>query len=360
MRKILLFSLLLLFVFCSDGQKETRNVFIITWDGYRWQELFSGADSLLIRNKEYVAHIEDVSNEFWHDEYKDRRMKLTPFIWGEIEKIGQIYGNKTIGSAVTISNPHRFSYPGYSEILVGYVDERIDSNKKMNNPNKTVLEFINEQARFKGKVAAFGSWDVFPYIINKKRSGIPVNAGFENAVGNNLTEMEQSLNTIQGQLPKIWNTVRYDAFTHHYAMEYIKKNKPNLVYIAYGETDDFAHDGDYEAYLKSAKQTDAFVKDLWDFVQSDEQYKNNTVFMITTDHGRGTDPIDYWRHHGSKYDGTDQTWLIAFGAGIKAKGEVMNSAPIFANQIASTVATIFGLEYKGIEEHGKPINQIIE
>lgn len=359
LKRTLLFGLLFLFTQCSDDQK-TKNVFLITWDGYRWQELFSGADSLLIGNKKYVGNLEELKNEFWHDDTKMRRKKLTPFIWSEIEKMGQIYGNRTIGSAVSISNPHRFSYPGYSEILVGYVDERIDSNKKMNNPNKTVLEIINEQPQFNGRVAAFGSWDVFPYIINEERSGIPVNAGFENAVGEGLTEMERSLNTIQSQLPKIWNTVRYDAFTHHYAKEYIKKNKPNVVYIAYGETDDFAHDGDYEAYLKSAKQTDAFVKDLWEFVQSDEQYKDNTVFIITTDHGRGTDPIDNWRNHGSKYEGTDQTWMIAWGAGIKAKGEVSNSVPIVANQIASTIATILGINYESINEVGKPIDQILK
>ena len=230
----------------------------------------------------------------------------------------------------------------------------------MNNPNKTVLEIINEQPQFNGRVAAFGSWDVFPYIINEERSGIPVNAGFENAVGEGLTEMERSLNAIQSRLTKIWNTVRYDAFTHHYAKEYIKKNKPNVVYIAYGETDDFAHDGDYEAYLKSAKQTDAFVKDLWEFVQSEKQYKDNTVFIITTDHGRGTDPIDNWRNHGSKYEGTDQTWMIAWGAGIKAKGEVSNSVPIVANQIASTIATILGINYESINEVGKPIDQILK
>ena len=172
--------------------------------------------------------------------------------------------------------------------------------------------------------------------------------------------MEQSLNIIQGQLPRIWPTVRYDALTHHYAKEYIKRNKPRLVYIAYGETDDFAHDGDYEAYLKSAKQTDAFVKDLWEYVQSNDYYRDNTTFLITSDHGRGTDPIETWKSHGSKYANTDQTWMIAFGAGIKAKGEVSNSIPIYANQVASTVAQILGINYESSMEVGTAIQQILQ
>ncbi len=69
-------------------------------------------------------------------------------------------------------------------------DERINSNDKMNNPNVTILEKLNKSAAYEGKVAAFGSWDVFPYIINEHRSGVPVNSGFEKAEGDNLTETE--------------------------------------------------------------------------------------------------------------------------------------------------------------------------
>src|SRR5690606_12832092 len=141
-------------------------------------------------------------------------------------------------------------------------------NDKIPNPNKTILEIINEQPHFKGKVAAFGSWDVFPYIINEERSGIPVNAGFETAKGNQLTDKELFLNELQKQVPSPWGSVRLDAFTHHYALEYLKKNHPEVVYISYGETDDFAHDGNYQAYLRSAHTTDAMIKELWEYTQN--------------------------------------------------------------------------------------------
>ena len=85
------------------------------------------------------------------------------------------------------------------------------------------MEIINEQPQYKGKVAAFGSWDVFPFIINEERSGIPVNAGFEAAKGMNLTEKEKFLNKLQDQTPSPWSTVRLDVFTHNFALEYMKK-----------------------------------------------------------------------------------------------------------------------------------------
>ncbi len=61
-----------------------------------------------------------------------------------------------------VTNPHWFSYPGYSEILTGFVEPSITSNDKVPNPNVTVLEWLHRQPAFKEKVAAFGSWDVFP------------------------------------------------------------------------------------------------------------------------------------------------------------------------------------------------------
>ena len=37
---------------------------------------------------------------------------------------------------------------------------------------------LNQTIDYKNKIAAFASWDVFPFIINDKRSGVPVNAGY--------------------------------------------------------------------------------------------------------------------------------------------------------------------------------------
>ena len=36
---------------------------------------------------------------------------------------------------------------------------------------------------------------------------------------------------------------------------------------------------------------------------------------ITTDHGRGTEPIDTWRGHGKEIIGSDQVWAMDREAG---------------------------------------------
>ena len=339
------------------SQNQDTKVVLITLDGFRWQELFTGADSLLVANKEYVNDTTDLKERFWKESPKQRRETLLPFIWNEAAKMGQIHGNRNLGSKVDLTNKMWFSYPGYNEILTGKADDsRINSNDKMPNPNTTILELVNTDPKYRGKVAAFGSWDVFPYIINEERSGVLVNAGFELASGKGLTEREMFLNQLQPKVPSPWGTVRLDAFTHYYALEHMKKEHPSLVYIAYGETDDFAHDGDYEAYLKSAHTTDAMIKELWDFTQNDAYYKDNTMFIITTDHGRGTEPLETWKGHGDRVKNAGGVWIVLFGNGIASKGEIALKEQLYSNQIAATVLKIMCLSIPEEKDLGESMD----
>ncbi len=345
--RILLF---VVFLLCGITQKfnaqteDSSKIILITVDGFRWQELFKGADKDLISNNLYVQNPDQLKDNFWDETVFERRKKLMPFVWNSVNEIGQIHGNRLFGSKMNLTNEYWFSYPGYNEILTGEADKKIQSNNKINNPNKTILELANNHPDYKGKVGAFGSWDVFPFIINEERSGVKVNAGFKMAEGVDLTSKEKFLNGLQTKIPKPWYSVRHDAFTHYYALEYMRRVHPNLIYIAYGETDDFAHDDNYEAYLKSAHTTDSFIKEIWEFVESDPFYKGNTTLIITTDHGRGTKPIDKWTAHGKDIIGADQVWVIAFGKGVRPTGEIKVQEQLYSNQIAASIAELLNIE----------------
>jgi len=359
MKKYLICVLLLcVTLYCNAQQRPlAENVFIITLDGFRWQELFSGADSSLMLNKNYVRDPLALKNEFWAESPEERRKILMPFFWSEIVSKGQLYGNRLKNNKVNCSNNMWFSYPGYNEILCGYADDaRIKSNNKIDNPNVTVLEYLNKQQALKGKVSAFGSWDVFPFIINETRSGVPVNAGFEKTSGPNLSEREVFLNELIGEVPSPWSSVRFDAITYHFALEHLKKNRPRVMFISFGETDDFAHDGKYDAYLKSARQTDHFIRGLWEWVQSQDAYRNKTAFIITTDHGRGTEPQENWRNHSRDIENADQIWFAFIGAGILPGGEIGKPMQLYQNQVAKTAALILGYDYK----NEKPVGPVID
>jgi hypothetical protein len=359
-KSILLTSLFSMFFLGAQAQQKMdtpkTKVVLITLDGFRWQELFTGADANLIENKDFVHDTAELKTKFWRNTPAERRTVLMPFLWNKVTQMGQLHGNRNEGSNVNLTNSMWFSYPGYNEILTGSPDDkRIASNDKFNNPNTTVLEKVNNIPQYKGKVAAFGSWDVFPYIINEERSGIPVNAGFESATGNTLSSNEIFLNELQTQIPSPFDGVRLDAFTSHYALEYMQKEHPELVFISYGETDDFAHQGNYNAYLTSANNTDALIKQLWNFTQNDPFYKDNTVFILSTDHGRGTQPIETWKHHGSKIAGADQAWFVVFGNNVEVLGEVTKPEQLYSTQIAPTVLQVLDSKLKDSEMKGNTI-----
>jgi hypothetical protein len=341
------------------AQKKTENVVLVTLDGYRWQELFQGAERRLI-SKDFVNDSAAVTKEFWRDDVFSRRSVLMPFFWSVIAKEGQLYGNRTLGSMVNVTNKQWFSYPGYSEILCGFSDDaRVNSNDKNLNENKNVLEFIAAQKGFRGKVAAYSSWDVFPYIINSRRNGIPVNAGIV-SVGSGANETERMLDELMFQVPNPLGEVRLDAFTFHYGLEYMKKNKPRVMYFAFDETDDFAHGGKYDLYLESAKYTDGFIKNLWDWCQSDPQYKGKTTMIITVDHGRGSIGKDEWKHHGIKMPNADQIWFAVIGPDTPAMGEIKGPVQLYQNQVAKTIAAFIGLDYKNNTPTGDVIQSMIK
>ncbi len=247
------------------AQHKTENVVIVTLDGMRWQEVFGGADSVLINNETYAHDTAGLKREFWKEDSLQRRQTLFPFLWSTIAQQGQLYGNRRFGNFMNTTNPYWFSYPGYNEIFTGYPDTAVNSNDKILNKNVNVLEFINGQKGYEGKVAAFSTWDVFPYILNAKRSGIYVNSDVDSLPFG--SPQFNIINQLQFLTAKPIG-VRPDVLTYMAAKEYLKEFKPKVLYIAFDETDDYAHGGEYNQYLKSAQAEDHMIKDLWTTLQS--------------------------------------------------------------------------------------------
>lgn len=338
-------SIAVLFTVMAHAQK-TENIVIITTDGYRWQELFGGMDQVIANNKEYNEKDSAyIFKNYWSEDVAARREKLMPFFWNTIAKSGQLYGNRNFGNKVNVTNPYWFSYPGYSEIMCGFADTAINSNGYKNNPNTTLLEFLNHQPKLNGKVAAFGAWEAFNRILNEERSGLPVVAAFDDCGGKDPNANEQLINRMRRDAHVQWRSECFDVFTHYAAMETLKNKKPTVLYIAYGETDEWAHGHAYRSYLDAAHQFDAYVKEIWDYLQSDPKYKNKTSLFITTDHGRGDILKNQWTSHGASIEGANQIWCAAMGPGIQPTGEMKNSSQLYQKEFAQTIANLLGYTF---------------
>lgn len=360
MRKFLLVCFSLGTIILKAQQAE--NLVIITTDGYRWQEVFGGMDAAIADNSAYNQKDSAyIFKNYGGADADSRRKALMPFFWNTIAQHGQIWGNRWKGSEVNVSNPYWFSYPGYSEIMCGYVDTAVNSNAYKANPNSNFLEFLNHQPGFNGRVAAFGAWDAFDRILNEERSGFPVVSAFDPCGGAHPNDHEKLINAMLQDAHKQWrNDECYDVFTHYEAMETLKHRKPRVLYIAYGETDEWAHGREYRSYLDAAHQVDAWIKEIWDYLQSDPQYRNKTTLLVTTDHGRGDTVKTKWTSHGQSVEDAYQIWFAAMGPGIKPKGEMMNSPLVYQKQFAQTLAGILGLQFTaehpvapGIKEVGQ-------
>jgi hypothetical protein len=305
------------------GSEATGNVILVVSDGLRWQEVFRGADSLLLFSEPRFkwgggGERAEARQRFWRATVAERRQALMPFVWGTMAREGDLVGNRDVGSSVRVTNGLNFSYPGYNEMLVGYPDARIDRNSYGPNPNVTVFEWLNRRAEFRGRVAAIGAWNAFADIFNRKRSGIHMH-----------TSRQEPL----------------DVRSHAAALALLKEHSPRALFVAYVETDDHAHDGRYDRVLRAAHAVDGYLAQLWSAVQSDPRYRGQTTLIFTADHGRGATTRD-WTKHGRGVRGADETWIAMIGPPVAAIGERRNVAAAVTAQVAATVAAAVGLDYR--------------
>jgi bisphosphoglycerate-independent phosphoglycerate mutase (AlkP superfamily) len=136
----------------------------------------------------------------------------------------------------------------------------------------------------------------------------------------------------------------YDSFLQIPLLEYVQKSHPRVLFVGYGETDNWAHSGRYDLVLESAHQFDRFTEELWNTMQSIPEYRGQTTFIITTDHGRGSGPAE-WKEHGVDQKGSENIWIAVLGPDTPALGERTNISPVTQAQIAATVAAFLGQDF---------------
>jgi hypothetical protein len=328
------------------------NVLFVTMDGMRWQELFGGMMPELLTKKEGgVSDPAPSEKRFGGATPEERRAKLLPFFWTVVAPKGQVFGEAERGSTARVTNGLRFSYPGYNEMLAGFADPRIDSNNRIPNPNVTVLEWLNAKPAFHGKVAAFASWELLPWIVNTERSRLPAN-GDGPPVGNPLTERERAINDVAADLPPYWGETRADAPTGFGALEYLKRHRPRVLYVMLGETDEWAHGRRYDLYLDSAWRNDRFIRRLWDTAQSLPGYQGRTALVLATDHGRGSTG-ETWTSHGRDVPEAERIWMAVMGPGVAPLG-VRSDVNVTQSQIAATIAALLGEDYNAAQPKAAP------
>jgi hypothetical protein len=335
----------------AAAQADRQAVILVTLDGARTEEIFGGLDAEVFKSalgEKQILEEQPAYKRFWAATPTERREKLMPFLWGTLLKEhGSIAGNRAANSPATVTNTHRFSYPGYSEILLGEAhDDTIKSNDPVRNPYATVLEELKARLSLtKDQVAVFASWNVFDAIVEHTDGSLTVNSGYE--AFNSPDPHTAMLSRLQFETPTPWDSVRHDAYTFRFAMDHFRRARPRVVYLALGETDDWAHGGRYDRVLETYARSDQYLKELWTWLQADPEYRGRTHILITTDHGRGHTTTD-WRNHGAKVEGAQHVWMAFISPTMKKRGEWRDTPEIHTNQAAATLAAWMGVDWHAL------------
>jgi hypothetical protein len=301
----------------------------------------------------YVQDTALLKQLYWDADVAERRKKLMPFFWNVIETKGQLYGNRFFENKINVSNIYKISYPGYNEIITGYPDPFCIPNIPVANRNTNILTYLNSIPEFHDRVAAFTSWNIFPYIFNEKRNRFTINSGYRQHDVTDSSMINAKISEVQENVVNKTAT-RNDELTFLSAFQYIKQQKPKVFFLGLGETDEFAHAGRYDMYLQQAANVDRMIAVLWYYVQTDPYYKNNTTFIITTDHGRGQKPSS-WHTHGPFTKGSGETWIALIGPGIAPLGEMKITQQHYQKQIAATIAMMLGKNFETVHRIGEAI-----
>jgi len=325
----------------------TKTVVLIVSDGLRWQEVFTGADPLLLDPKNggsWTAQ-DELKRIYWRATPQERRRILLPFIWGTVAQRGQIFGNRAEGSDAHVTNKFWFSYPGYSEMSVGWADPRINSNEFGPNPNVTVFEWLDHSSDLHGHVAIYGTWQTHADIFNVKRSGLVMQVGWQSPRKSGNAARDELLAELFARTTHFDDNDASNALLQATLLDYVGTGKPRVLFVGYGETDNWAHEGRYDLVLDSAHRMDGMVEQLWNTMQSMPQYHGTTTFIITADHGRGSGPVQ-WKEHGVQQPGSQNIWIAVMGPDTPPLGERTHVAPVTQSQIAATIAALLDKDYR--------------
>jgi hypothetical protein len=336
---------------------DDRKVILVTIDGVRIQEIFGGMDAVIGDAPEAKSGIYEgavTKARYWRDTPEARRETLMPFFWKTLVPAGIVLGNPAKGSKVTVRNDQWFSYPGYSEILTGEPQPEVKSNDFVRYPHRTVLEYVHDTLGLGyGDVAQIGSWEGFKYAASQKDGVFLMNGARDPFPPEYSTPQIDYLVGLRKDVMQLWEESSNDTLCYRIALEYLHKFQPRVMWLGFGQSDDWAHERRYDLVLDFLHLVDRELGELWATLQSMDAYRGKTTMIITADHGRGRTPED-WAEHDAGIQGSQDIWVAIIGPDTPATGEAVDVADVTQSDIAATLLQALGLDWKAFNPKAGP------
>lgn len=250
---------------------------------------------------------------------------------------GPVLGDPRLGEPFLASGPLYVSLPAYVEIMTGVVSGCF-GNECRPQVHWNVASEIARRDPARG-AAVFPSWETIARTL-------PPDPSIYRETGRRDGDPDPAY---PGH-----GDYRPDRRTAEKAIHYLLRNKPRLLWVSLGDTDEWAHRGDYRGYIDSLRYADSFVGELCAHLEGMQEYREKTVVLVTTDHGRE----ESFSHHFSSTSAA--VWLMARGGPIGRKGSVGLSSSRHLRDIAPTILSLYGIVGESCDSCGSVLGELID
>lgn len=305
---------------------DTSALVLVTLDGVRWQEIFDGVDPALAGRMEHDPSIGRGPRE------------LLPNIHRLFFDGGTVLGDPRLSGGIEASASRHLSIPGYAELSTGAATDCVD-NGCVPVLGETLADAVAGAPGDAASAAVFGSWSEIARVSAVHPERLLVQTGHA------ITE---------GVLPFPGNGDYVpDRLTAGRALEHLRASRPRLLWVALGDTDEWAHRGDYGGYLDALRAADRFLGELAEELAHLDDYGARATVLVTADHGRD----EGFRDHG----GPDSApvWLLARGPRVRRRGPTSTSRTRRLRDVAPTARALLGLSPRACATCGEPIAELL-
>jgi len=148
-----------------------------------------------------------------------------------------------------------------------------------------------------------------------------------------------------------------DELSVYVARQLMRQLAPSLLWITLHDMD-IAHSGAYSLYIEGIRRSDRLCAEIWNAIQSDPEYANNTTLFILPDFGRDGDRDpggNGFQHHRTGDALSRTTWMMVLGPGVH-QGLVVHR-PVNSLDLVPTLGALMGFPAPLVR--GKPLPEVI-
>jgi hypothetical protein len=157
-----------------------------------------------------------------------------------------------------------------------------------------------------------------------------------------LSQLDKMLHLAVGDFLKQAQTLSSaDELSVYVMRQLMQQLAPSLIWVTLHDMD-VAHTGAYSLYIDGIRRTDRLCAEIWQFIQSDPEYKDRTTMLILPDFGRDSD-LDAsgngFQHHRSGDALSRTTWMMALAPHIRPR---IVDRPLNSLDLVPTLGALMG------------------